>query len=364
MILHRFNFLILILVLSVGLLACNGGHVNSSSSTESSFSEPGPAELKPITKEDRQRAYRRASLIFLEVAPSQEVLAAVATQAGYLSAIEGLVDTPEFVTKIRSYHQKFFDMDGTADGINFNEPANLAAYLVKENLDFREILKANFCVADDLTKGTCSSFGGSADLATEQGAGVVTTQAFLKKWEGPFNFRRSSHMLQAFACHDYPDETDTGMFQDEISEDVHTFACTDCNPKCYSCHQTMNPRSSLFYTYDTTGVFNTNPNMNVAIKRDDGTVSTVADLLTPDVKPRYRQKEVSTLKQYAHELTRTPKFRKCLAKRLTLLSLGATSHEGELPLLLDNVDDLLIRHQFQIKTFFKDLLGSDEYVLQ
>ncbi len=361
----RIRLLLVILFCSLGLISCNGGHLSSSEqNSEASVVDPGPTELATVSPEDRQRAYRRASLIFLEKAPTQEELQAVATQAGYNLAIEGLVENTQFVNKIKSYHQNFFDLEGSMDGINYNEPANLAAYLFKENLDFREILKADYCIKDDLTKGPCSSFGGSEELAKENAAGVVTTQAFLKKWEGPFNFRRSSHMLQAFACHDYPDDSDSGLFPEEISEDVHTFACTDCNPKCYSCHRTMNARSSLFYKFDTTGAFNTDPSMAVAIKRDDGNVSTVSDLLKEGVKPRYRQQEVSSLKQYATELTRTPKFRKCLAKRLTLLSLGATTHEGNLPLLLEQVDSLLIRHQFQIKNFYKELLGSDEYVLQ
>ena len=336
----------------------------NSSSTLTSFNEPGPENLEPITEEQRQQSFRRASLIFLNQAPTAEQLQKASTESGYKQAIEELVDSPEFVEKMRSYHQEFFDMSGQDGNVNMNEPANLASFLVKENIDFRQILRADYCVNNNLEKGNCSSFDNDADLAKQFGAGVVTTQAFLKKWEGAFNFRRTSHMLQAFACHDYPDESDPGLFPEEVSEKVQTFACTDCNPKCYSCHRTMNARASLFYDFDTTGAFNTNPANNVATKRDDGSVSTVADLLNEGVKPRFRQQEVASLKEYAFELTRAPKFRKCLAKRLTLLALGAQSHEGELPILLKDIDQGLIRHQFQLKSFYKELLGSDEYVLQ
>lgn len=342
---------------------CQGGDVNSSNQA-SSFNEPGPENLEPVTKEQLQQSFRRASLIFLEKAPTQEELEKAGSPSGYRKSIDELVDSPQFVQKIRSYHQDYFDMSGTDGDVNMNEPANLASFLFKENLDFRQILRADYCVNDSLEKGNCSSFDNDAELAKEFGAGVVTTQAFLKKWEGAFNFRRTSHMLQAFACHDYPDESDPGLFPEEVSEKVQTFACTDCNPKCYSCHRTMNARASLFYDFDTTGAFNTSPGNNVATKRDDGTVSTVADLLNEGVKPRFRQREVANLKEYAFELTRAPKFRKCLAKRLTLLALGAQSHEGELPTLLKDIDQGLIRHQFQLKSFYKELLGSDEYVLQ
>jgi hypothetical protein len=324
----------------------------------------GPTVLSPVTAADRLRAYRRASLIFLNQTPDPTQINLVRTAEGYQNAIDTLVDSPEFVAKMRSYHQEFFKMQGSDRGVNLNEPANLAAYLVQNNGDFRDILRADYCVDDELNQIPCSSFSGSEDLAPEQAAGVVTTQAFLRRWDGGFSFLRASEMLKAFACHDYPDEDDVGMTQAEISESVHTFACTNCNPQCYSCHRTMNARASLFYTFDTQGVFNTSPTNAVAIKRDDGSVSNVSDLLPEGVVPRFRQKQMGSLREYAVELTRIPKFRRCLAKRLTMLSVGADSHEGELPTLLKDVDGLLIKNQFRIKDFFRQLLRSDEYVLQ
>ena len=341
----------------------NSGQMKSASiSSEDPILATGIAPSLEITESDRVRAYRRASLIFLNQVPTAEKIQSVRTEEGYQKAIEEMIESDAFVQKMQSYHQEFFKLQGREGEVNLNEPANLAAYLFKTNQDFREILRAEYCVDDELNQIECSSFAGSEGMVASQAAGAVTTQAFLSKWNGPFAFLRASETLKAFACHDYPDEDDVGMTPDEISESVHTFACTNCNPQCYSCHNTMNARASLFYTFDTTGVFNPNPNQLVAIKRDTGDVSEREDLLKPGVVARYRQRQVRTVKEYANELSRSPKFRQCLSKRLTAVATGSPNEQTIPKSLNQKIDALMLKNEFRLKDFYRDLLGSPEYV--
>ena len=321
-------------IVSVALWFTNGcgssTDLASPSENEFSFREeaPGENETPIITRDDRVRAFRRLRLIFLKETPGLEELQRVESKEAYEAAIDELVEAPEFVASMRSYHQEFFQMEGEENNINYDEPANLAAYLFRENRDFREILRAQYCVDNDLQTRTCAAFYNDEPLARDWGAGVVTTQGFLVRWVGAFNFIRTREMFRAFACSAYPDEEDQGLSVDEISESVKTFARTTGTPQCYSCHRTMNPRASLFYIFNSLGVYDPEAAEVLGTKRDDGSLSTTRDLLKEGVVPRYHQIPVTKLKDYAYELSRSSKFRKCLGKRFILHALGDDSLGG------------------------------------
>lgn len=329
-----------------------------------SAEENSPLQVRSATAEDRIRAYRRASLIFLKSLPTSDKIEQVRSESGYNTAIDELLASEQLISTLREYHQQFFELEGVSGDINYNEPANLAAYLIREDLDFRDILRANYCVNDDLEQIPCSSFNGNVNLTNENAAGAVTTRGFMQKWNSPFAFRRTEHMLKAFACQSYPDESDPGLTEAEISTTQHNFSCTTgCTPQCYSCHRTMNSRASLFYTFDLSGRYNLNPPNNLAIKTDTDQRSTVADLLAPDVVPRYQMRNVEKLKDYALALSNHDKFRSCLAKRVTQFSLGGTL-SNDLPPELKDVDLMLTQSGFKLKTFLSDLLRSNAYVIQ
>ncbi len=329
--------------------------------------KPGNTELSSTTKKsdptavDYQAAHRRASLKFIKRSPPSEEVDQIQDMESYRVAIRAIVDDPQFVTTMKEYHQKFFNMSGTEGGINYDEPANLAAYLVRENADFRDILRATHCVNNDLASVPCSSFTGNAGMAATNAAGVVTTRAFLKKWDSPFNFVRTNEMLKAFGCHEYPDLADQGMTEQEVSGSVHTFNCVNCDPSCYSCHNNMNPRASLFYTFDFNGNFNLNPTNALATKRDTGDRSEISDLLVDGASPRFNGQMVSTLRDYALALAETPKFSRCLSRRMTLFSIGGET-DAILPSEFGFVEQLLVDQNYRIKDFIFELLTRPEYV--
>ncbi len=347
--------MVFLLPFMVACLPGVGSKVEESSSTEGQITPQG------LSPEDFQKAFRRASLIFLKRSPDLEQLARISSKEDYDRAIRDLVDSPEFISTMRQYHQEFFDMSGQTMGINYNEPANLAAYLIRENRDFRDILRATYCVNDELETGDCSSFSREPEAQATYAAGAITTQGFLHRWVSSFNFERTRETLKAFACHDYPDGGDPGMTGAEVETGVHTWECSNCVPSCYSCHSTMNPRATLFYDFDRNGQFNRQPANNVATQTDTETRSERTDLLIDGVAPRFNGRVMANLRQYAVEFSETPKFASCLARRLTLFSIGGGLN-ARVPDQFSFAEDLLQESNFRVRDFYLGLLTRDEYV--
>ncbi len=336
---------------------------DSSSESSQSGGETGGGSSAgvPLKPADFQRAYRRASVIFLRSSPSLDQLQSVVDRDSYNQAIRELVDNPAFVSTMRTYHQAFFEMSGMEDDINYDEPANLAAYLIRENMDFRDILRATYCVNNDLERIDCSSFEGNTQMQDTYAAGVITTQAFLRNWESSFNFVRTRETLKAFGCEEYPDSTDAGMTRREVETGVHTWECTNCVPSCYSCHSTMNARATLFYDFDINGVFDLDPPNRTRTLNDEGGPSQRTDLLIEGAAPRFNGQVMNNLRDYALALSDTPKFTQCLARRLTLYSIGGDL-EASLPESMSFVTQMMRDNGFQVREFYYNLLKRDEYV--
>ena len=317
---------------------------------------------------ERRKAIRSVSLKLMKRLPaSDEIATAAASQEGYDRVLDSYLNSETFASVILEYSKNMFEMgDQVADGVNYNEPANLAAYLAVNDLDFREILKADYCVNDDLEKIECSSFSDSAD-AQEYAAGAITTQAFLKKWESAFNFRRVSKAFQLFACKEYPDVKDSGLSAEMISESVKEFACSDCSPACISCHRSMNARASLFYTFDRKGQFNPNPDMDpeageVTVRDVATEASTVDDLLAEGAEPMYKGVVLKNIRDYAQHLADGKDFRDCVAQRMINFAFGKDSTERA-PASLANVRESFGRNGYKIRSVLREVFRSPAYVL-
>ena len=330
--------------------------------------EAGDSSTKgEISLEQRRQALRRAKLILGKALPDAEELNSITDKATYESAIKELLASDGFLQSMREHHQKFFELKGEEDRINLNEPANLASLLIKDNQDYREILTAQYCVSDNGEKGRCSSFSRDEDQQ-QFGAGVVTTKGFLKKWEGPYNFRRTKHMFENFACKQYPDSEDPGMTEQEISESVKSFACNDgscADQRCYTCHRTMNPRAALFYDFDRKGDYNTTPDPDAKdgeiTLRDDMSVSVIGDLLNEGVVPRFQDKEVKTLREFAVAFSQSETFENCAIQRFTNYALGRAA-TSPIPTAFEQVRSEMTANGFRIKDFYFKLLTSDAYL--
>jgi hypothetical protein len=322
--------------------------------------------LDTLTAENFRKGLKSVANKFLGRAPTLEEYTRVeAGLTAYRAVVSEYMQADQFRDKMLSYHKNYFEMgDKVEDGINYNEPANMAAYLIINDMDFREILKGRYCVDDNLQQTNCNSFANVADQ-NDNAAGVVTTRVFLKHWVSAFNFRRGRQVLMKFACRDYPDVTDEGLKLSEIANEIKTFDCNAsniCEPRCYSCHRALNPKAALFYTYDTNGNFNPTPADDVATLTDTSEVSTISHILKDGAVPSYQGKPVSKLNEYTDMLADSLLFRDCMAKRFTQFMFGETDNLKEIAYNLQYLKLSVQEHDYKVKPLLLDIVSSYEFL--
>ncbi|MCH2533920.1 MAG: hypothetical protein MK008_05715 [Bdellovibrionales bacterium] len=314
------------------------------------------------------KALRSASLLLVKRLPTPEEEAeAITGLSGYEAVVSSYLESEDFKAVMLEYFQNDFNMAGFVDAVNYNEPANLITYLIVNNEDYRQSITANFCVNDDFEKVECSTFKGNLKAAQEEAAGVLTTQAFLKKWESAFNFIRVREAFARFACRSgqaYPDEQDVGHPVEDISDRVKTF--NDRKEGCFNCHKSMNARASLFYRFDRNGFYNLNPSQDPddgeITVTDTGEVSTIRDLLNDGVEPLYHGKPLKSVRDYAVRFSKKSHFRDCIAQRFTNFALGR-SYDEPLPKDLIYLNERVDAHDFKIKPLLLDILKSKRFVM-
>lgn len=363
-------------LLALALVANSG--CGQSSTQQIQAPSVSPLEDTNFTGEELAKGLNRAAKMLVERLPTvEEYNNASKSLAEYEKVVRGYMQTAAFRTAMTSYHTDFFEMGGldATTRVNYNEPRNLAVYIILNNLDYREVLRAKYCVDDNMNQVNCSTFNTTFSdnntyvqaTADQHAAGVLTTRAFLAKWAGPFNFRRVKHAFQNFACKEYPDSDDTGMTMSEIEVSLKDFRKTtvDATPACYSCHNTVNARASVFYNYNNTGnaigLFNTNT--TVTTRRDTPENSSTSDLLVGGanlmsatagngaIVPRYHGKTIQNLQQYGLHLSDSEAFAHCAVQRFSNYMIGNKPYDkmpSNLDYLVDkfkknyNIQDLLV----------------------
>lgn len=343
--------------LATSQLGCNPFSVKDLSGNTVALRSRSPAE-------QRIKAMKTAMVALAQKFPSDEDMALAETEEGYQQVIRQIFESEGFANAIQLLAMNDFEMGGTIGGINYSEAANLAAYLVSNNLDYRQILTADYCVDDDLKKVSCSAFASPAQTQSFA-AGAVTTQGFMEKWQAAFNFRRVAKMFKVFACKEYPDNLDPGLAQAQLPETLKTFACTDCVPKCYDCHKSMNPRAVLFYSFDRKGKYNTSPNPNPNAGEitvtDTNKASSPKDIVIDGTTLTYKGTPVTTLREYASLFSKGEDFRNCTAQRFVGRLFGLSAEE-ELPESLEHFYEGLEADDFKIKDFIFRVVTSKEFL--
>lgn len=363
--------LIAVLLLSIFVSACGSSeHVDLSAGTERAITSisndiESSKELSKsvvLSESNLQKALRNITLKFYSRLPSVEEKNKVIAGGyeAYKQFVVELLSSESFESVIHSENKKLYQMAGSEGGVNYNEPANLTTYIIKNDIDFREVMTADYCVSNKLEKKDCANFP-SADVARDEAAGVLTTKAFLKKWVSAFNFRRTSMAFQAFGCSEYPDQDDSGVTLEEIEEKHAEFACTTCTPQCYSCHRSMNPRAVLFYSFDNKGQFNLNPTKTEATLTITNNKSVPTDLLKEGSPAVYKGEEVTNLREFAVKFSNSKTFNNCVAKRFTNLVLGE-GHMTALPPKLRYLTERVKPLGYKVKPFLLEVLTSDEFI--
>ncbi len=369
----------LLIIVLAATLGCSASHVPDSSTSLSSqapledasayFTLVAESQREKLvnksasfTYQDYNKSLRSVSIVLLgRDLLSNEMLVEGEGLAVYSSRVQAMLDAPEALTKLRGFFNVMFEMSGTAGGVNYEEPSNLALYLVKANLDFREILKADYCVNDALEKVPCSAFANDQETKA-QAAGALTTKAFLVKWDAAFNFLRVAKAFKTFACSEYPDSTDVGLPAEVISSKAKEFNCVNCEPACYSCHNTMNPRAILFYDFTPSGVFMPNPTRTAdRAKTDTGVVSSRDDILVTGTQPTYHGKPINSVKDYALKLADSRKFRDCTAQRLTNLMIGANQN-NRIPAEFESIRNDVTWNSYNIKKILLEIATHPKFI--
>lgn len=148
-------------------------------------------------------------------------------------------------------------VSGTRDGIDFELPGNLAAYVVREDEPFSMILKADHCVDGEGKKRDC-------DTGAPFQAGVLGTRAFLASRASRFNLTRASTMLATFACTHYPlrPELEPRLPRERLIELFKADLAPDSGAEafgngtaCYSCHAQFGAHAQLFVRFDEKGTY-------------------------------------------------------------------------------------------------------------
>lgn len=323
--------------------------------------EARAAKVTGYTTLELQKALHRSALIIVNRNPTSEELSQATSFENYKGLVASYLNSSAFMNRMTAYFRAMFEMAGTSGGINYDEPANLALLLFRDDVDFRQILTADFCVDNSLNKVACSSFRNPSDQAAHA-AGAITTRGFMQKWTAPFNFRRVSKVFQVFTCQDYPDDSDPGLPVDKISGTVKTFNATTGSPVCYECHRSMNPRTVLFYDFDRNGFFNLAPTGTEVAQTDTGAASTKADLVKAGTPSVYHGIEMNSVRAYGQLLSRNRKFRDCMAKRLVNLMLGNENPRAAIPKEYDYLAEELSWGGFKMKSAMLDIALNPAFI--
>ena len=178
--------------------------------------------------------------------------------------LEQWSELPYFVSAAREYISTLISTSGSRDGINYNLPAHLAAYIVNNNLPWSTIITSDSCYdwqGEVIDCGTGAPYN----------AGIFTTRAFMAKHKGHFNLPRARKLINAFACLTYPmaDDIQPRANKDDLIELFQSTGPEDQedpdNPidfgfgtACYTCHGQFAQQAQLFVRFDTDGLWQAN----------------------------------------------------------------------------------------------------------
>lgn len=242
---------------------------------------------------------------------------------------------PGFAEAARRLVQQKLSVSGTKDGIDFELPGHLAAYVVRHDLPWSTLITADHCVSAAGERIAC-------DTGAPYTAGVLTTRAFLTSRASRFNLTRSSALMRAFACRKYPLE-DTlqprldrlsliPMFQAQTAEEQ-----TDPRAQsgfgngfgCYTCHGQFSAHAQLFVKFDDHGRWHADadgqqdPAGELGRSRDGLMTSHLVDpTAAREERSQMFGRPVENLAEAARALVASPVFAECAARNLLELALG------------------------------------------
>lgn len=206
--------------------ACTG----TITSSEDPPAQPGSVDtstqaISPVA------CLRKAALDLTEKAPSLEDIDSVKAGTKSLGEIvDGYMSSPAFAEVVRHWFlNKFEPTSLVPDTADKEEPARIARYLVTNDIDFRQLVTADYTVGAD---GAKKSVGPTA-------AGILSTQTYLSAYTGLENRNWGGQIIKGLA----------GIVLAPISEVPEGIDTSKSglagNPVCAGCH--VNPLYGVDY---------------------------------------------------------------------------------------------------------------------
>jgi hypothetical protein len=176
-------------------------------------------------------------------------------ETGGAAALEPLlrkwIQEPQFLESVRLFVEKRYSLGGEANGINYDEPVDLAVYLHRNSRPWSEFITSEICVDGTGKQKAC-------DHGAPFTAGALTSRAFLAQHAGAFNISRSAKLLGKFTCQEYPVSP---ALEPPVpkSELIELFASPNGaitfgnGTDCASCHSQFAKHAQLFVKFDASG---------------------------------------------------------------------------------------------------------------
>jgi hypothetical protein len=318
----------------------NGGTSQGGTTTGGASGNGGVVEQNApasYTVANSSRSIVSAAKTLAQRIPNFDTELSIAAQGeeGYRAALVAIMsDGAAFREAMVNEHRAYLGVGGSKPGtdIDFDEPARLGGYLVANNIDYRELLTAKYCVDRNFQKVPCSTFKDQPSAVNDHGAGVLSTRGFIAhhKPHAPFNFRFVMEAFEKFACSVYPDVTDpAGTPAEVVSSSFAPWGLRNGRPsECYTCHKAMNPKAYAFYNFNAMGFFT--QNMDSSTRRSSNEPSPVSDVIVPGGDPIVKGKSVKTMALLGQSYAADPRFAGCMVKRYVNFMLGRP-YDREIP---------------------------------
>lgn len=201
-------------------------------------------------------------------------------RTAYESRIDAYLTSPQLAPTLRTWFRSQY---GLGDGmvtvvdpvsaanvnVNLDGPANLATYLVVNDLPWTGILDADYCVDNALSPVACTG-----NTPANERAGILSDQAFLRMYgkSEAFNFQRVSMTEQLTSCSIYPvadspltrrndDAAATPADDPAVPPRIHAKyqgamqGDEGSEIACHACHSALISRRAAFAKFDVDGFY-------------------------------------------------------------------------------------------------------------
>jgi hypothetical protein len=349
--------------------ASTGGSSGGTSGGTTGSGSPGTVNTPPIfSVGNSSRSIVSAAKTLVQRLPDygNELTVANEGEDGYRAALNRILnDGVAFREAMVNEHRAYLGVGGSRpdSNIDYDQPARLGAYLVINNLDYRALLTAKYCVNAQFQQVPCDSFQGNQAAANAHGAGVLSTRAYIAthKQGSPFNFRLVTQAFAKFACAVYPDAADPqGTAPEVVSSSYAPWGLRGGRPsECYICHKAMNAKAYSFYFFNAMGFFSAN--MDTTTVRSNNQPSPVSDVIVPGGVPVVKSRPVNTLGTLGESYVADPRFASCMVKRYVNFMLGRP-YENSLPAGMESLVSQFEQSGYNVRELLNAIGTSGVFV--